>query len=192
MKNKKNLLIIIGPPATGKMTIGNELSKILEYKLFHNHKAIDPFLDIFDFNSVQFQSLVAQTRDSVIDEFLTTNEKGLILTKVINFKNFNKFNAVYNYAKLFKETGGKVYMIELLSSLKVRKERNKGESRLLEKSSKRNIKESEKILLLNQKKWTMTAPKDFDFFDGFISINNSNLEPEQVVVKVLNNLKLLK
>ena len=32
-----NLVQIIGPQAVGKMTVGQELSKITGYKLFYNH-----------------------------------------------------------------------------------------------------------------------------------------------------------
>ena len=35
------LVIIIGPPAVGKMTIGQALEKITDLKLFHNHMSIE-------------------------------------------------------------------------------------------------------------------------------------------------------
>ena len=37
----KNPLAIFGPHAVGKMTVGQELSKITNLKLFHNHMTID-------------------------------------------------------------------------------------------------------------------------------------------------------
>jgi len=30
-------VLIIGPEAVGKMTVGQELSQLIEYKLFYNH-----------------------------------------------------------------------------------------------------------------------------------------------------------
>jgi len=41
------LVMIIGPQAVGKMTVGHELEKITDLKLFHNHMSIEmvsPFL----------------------------------------------------------------------------------------------------------------------------------------------------
>lgn len=35
------LIIIFGPQASGKMTIGHELEKLTELKLFHNHMTIE-------------------------------------------------------------------------------------------------------------------------------------------------------
>ena len=34
-------LFIIGAPASGKMTIGQELSRLTDATLFYNHQAID-------------------------------------------------------------------------------------------------------------------------------------------------------
>lgn len=45
------LVIIFGPPAVGKMTVGHELCKATGFKLFHNHALIEPVLDIFPFGS---------------------------------------------------------------------------------------------------------------------------------------------
>jgi shikimate kinase len=35
------LIIIFGPQAVGKMTVGQELGKITNLKLFHNHMTIE-------------------------------------------------------------------------------------------------------------------------------------------------------
>lgn len=35
------LVIITGPQAVGKMTVGQELEKLTDLKLFHNHMTID-------------------------------------------------------------------------------------------------------------------------------------------------------
>lgn len=36
-----DLVIIIGAQSSGKMTVGQELSKITDLKLFHNHISIE-------------------------------------------------------------------------------------------------------------------------------------------------------
>lgn len=42
------LIIIFGPHAVGKMTVGQELAKLTELKLFHNHMTIDIVSDLFE------------------------------------------------------------------------------------------------------------------------------------------------
>ena len=41
------LVLIIGAGAVGKMTVGQELMKITNLRLFHNHMMIEPVLEIF-------------------------------------------------------------------------------------------------------------------------------------------------
>ncbi|WP_253198220.1 hypothetical protein [Clostridium sp. CF011] len=44
------LVFLIGDTAVGKMTVGQELAKITDFRLFHNHIIIEPVighLDIF-------------------------------------------------------------------------------------------------------------------------------------------------
>lgn len=41
------LVVIIGPQAVGKMTVGHELEKITGLKLFHNHSSIEVVLPYF-------------------------------------------------------------------------------------------------------------------------------------------------
>ena len=42
-----DLVILIGSGAVGKMTVGQELMKITDFRLFHNHMMIEPVLEIF-------------------------------------------------------------------------------------------------------------------------------------------------
>ena len=41
------LVLICGPQAVGKMTVCQELTKITDLKLFHNHMTIVPLVQIF-------------------------------------------------------------------------------------------------------------------------------------------------
>ena len=41
------LVFIFGDAAVGKMTVGQELIKITDLRLFYNHMTIEPVLEIF-------------------------------------------------------------------------------------------------------------------------------------------------
>ena len=47
-------VLIIGPQAVGKMTIGQELAKITDYKLLYNHMTIEIVRKIFDYDKETF------------------------------------------------------------------------------------------------------------------------------------------
>jgi len=42
MPHAPTLLCIIGPPAVGKMTVGDAIAARTGYRVFHNHLAIEP------------------------------------------------------------------------------------------------------------------------------------------------------
>ena len=60
-----DLILIIGSGAVGKMTVGQELMKITDFRLFHNHMMIEPVIDIFGrFNG----ALVNKLREDIFEE----------------------------------------------------------------------------------------------------------------------------
>ena len=73
-----NLIVLIGSGAVGKMTVGQELMKITDYRLFHNHHMIEPVIEIFD----KFDgAVVGKLRKDIFDAFLKTDYSGLIFTE---------------------------------------------------------------------------------------------------------------
>ena len=79
-------VFIIGAPAAGKMTIGQELSKLTGATLFFNHQPIDFALEIYqDFTEEMWEFV-----RSVNFSFLGTSarhHRSVILTGVTDFSN---------------------------------------------------------------------------------------------------------
>lgn len=62
------LVFIYGPPASGKLTIAKELSKLTGFKLFHNHVSIQFIESLFDFGTKPFSRLTDKYRTEMIEE----------------------------------------------------------------------------------------------------------------------------
>ena len=75
-------MIIIGPPAVGKMAVGIELSKITGYKLLHNHMTIELVVNFFNFDTPKFNKLNNQFRRMIFEEVASSDLPGLIFTYV--------------------------------------------------------------------------------------------------------------
>ena len=70
------LIIIFGPHAVGKMTVGQELAKITDLKLFHNHMTIDIVSDLFSNVPKERSRLIALFRDEIFKDFLKVMSMG--------------------------------------------------------------------------------------------------------------------
>ena len=75
-------VVLFGPPAVGKMTVGYELAKLTGFRLFHNHMTIDLVLNFFDFGTPPFTRLVNEFRTRVFEEVAASGLPGLIFTYV--------------------------------------------------------------------------------------------------------------
>ena len=81
MKSKGPIpfVVIYGPPASGKLTVAQQLSQLTKLKLFHNHFTVDLLLSVFEFGSPAFVELREQIWRSVMLEACAA-KIGLIFT----------------------------------------------------------------------------------------------------------------
>ncbi|MBI2446439.1 MAG: AAA family ATPase [Parcubacteria group bacterium] len=68
-----NLVIIYGPPAVGKLTTAQELSKITGYKIFHGHQTQDIIFPIFGHDSPTTKKLMPEIRFRIFEEAMKQN-----------------------------------------------------------------------------------------------------------------------
>ena len=65
----KHLVIILGPHAVGKMTVGQELSNLTGLRLFHNHMSIELTRLLFDHGEKEWGILNETIRKTVFELF---------------------------------------------------------------------------------------------------------------------------
>lgn len=170
------LVLIIGSGAVGKMTVGQELMKMTDLRLFHNHMMIEPVIDVFGyFHGEAIQKL----REVVFDEFLKGDYQGMIFTVMWAFDMPSDREYVMSVASKFDE----VYCVELIADQSVRLERNKTENRLKNKASKRDLVASEQRLL-NEDNHRLVSEEGEIPFENYLRIDNTNLAPD-VVAKII-------
>ena len=170
------LVLIIGSGAVGKMTVGQELMKITDLRLFHNHMMIEPVIDVFGyFHGEAIQKL----REVIFDEFVKGDYQGMIFTVMWAFDMPSDHEYVMSVASKFDE----VYCVELIADQSVRLERNKTENRLKNKASKRDLVASEQRLL-NEDNHRLVSDDGEIPFENYLRIDNTDLAPD-VVAKMI-------
>lgn len=178
---EKTLVIIIGPHAVGKMTVGQELEKITGLKLFHNHISIELARKLFQFSSPEYKILNQTIRQTVFELFAKGDFAGLIFTYMCDFDVQSEFDYLNNLINLFKANGAKCHVVELCADYDERIERNKSENRLYHKESKRNIEFSEAEMRRTSESHRLNSYEGEQLpFENYIKIDNTNLSPEAV------------
>lgn len=169
------LVLIIGSGAVGKMTVGQELMKITDLRLFHNHMMIEPVLEIFgSFDG----KVIARLREVVFDEFLKSGREGMIFTYMWAFDMPTDREYVMSVAERFDE----VYCVELVADRTVRLQRNKTENRLKNKASKRDLAASDERVKREDANHRLISEPGEIPFENYIRIDNTNLSPEEAAI----------
>lgn len=176
------LVLIVGAGAVGKMTVGQELMKITNLRLFHNHMMIEPVIEIFG----RFKTdTILKLRDVIFNDFVNDDNEGMIHTLMWAFDMESDWKYVENLAKKFNE----VYCVELIASQEVRLERNKTENRLLNKASKRDIEASNNRMLKEDTHRLVSNEGEIPF-KNYLRINNEHLEACEVAKVIKETFKL--
>jgi hypothetical protein len=181
-----NFVVIFGPPAVGKMTVGYELAKLTGMKVFHNHMTIDLILEFFPYGHEKFNALVGEFRQRIFEEVAKSELPGMIFTYVWALDQEGDKKQIDSYCEVFKKQGAKIHFVELEADLEERLQRNKGEFRLSKKTSKRNITRSEANLLKTEKQYKMNSTDDFFYMENYIKINNTHLTPEETAKRIVD------
>jgi len=180
-----DFIVIFGPPAVGKMTVGYELAKLTGMKVFHNHMTIDLILEFFPYGHEKFYILVNEFRQRIFEEVATSDLPGMIFTYVWALDQPGDKKQVDSYSEIFRRNEANVYFVELEADLDERLERNKGEFRLYKKPSKRDTSRSEKNLLQTEENYQMNTNDDFFYQENYVKINNTDLSPEETANRIV-------
>lgn len=169
------LMFLIGDTAVGKMTVGQELARITDLRLFHNHMTIEPVIEIFGYLE---RNTVGRLRDVIFEEFAASNQYGLIFTYMWAFDQQADWDYVEHVKSIFGLPDEDVYYVELIAPQDVRLLRNATENRLLHKASKRDIDVSNQRLLNDDARYRCVSNPGEIPFSNYLRLENENISPQ--------------
>jgi hypothetical protein len=171
------LLLLFGDAAVGKMTVGQELMKITDLRLFHNHMTIEPVLEVFG----SFQSkTIDRLRQVIFEDFARTDNYGLIFTFMWAFNQQADWDYVQRVREIFEHQGAEIYYVELVAPQEIRLQRNVTENRLKNKASKRDLERSTQRILADDERYRCVSLDGEIPFDNYLKIDNSHLTAAEV------------
>ena len=170
------LLFLCGDAAVGKMTVGQELMKITNLRLFHNHMTIEPVIEIFGYYDGK---TISRLRETIFEEFAASDNYGMIFTYMWAFDQKSDWDYIAHVRSIFEPYGTEFYYAELVASQEVRLARNATENRLKNKASKRDLETSNQRLLDDDKRYRCVSLDGEIPFENYIKIDNTNLSPAE-------------
>ena len=175
------LLFLFGDAAVGKMTVGQELTKITELRLFHNHMTIEPVIEIFGHHE---RRTIDRLRDVIFEDFAASGAYGLIFTFMWAFDQPSDWAYVEHVKSIFAPYGTEFYYVELVAPQAVRLERNRTENRLRHKASKRDLAVSEQRLLADDRRFRCVSLPGEIPFENYLRLENSSLSPAEAARRI--------
>jgi len=182
-------VLIFGPQAVGKMTVGYELTKTTELKLFHNHMSIELFHPFFGFSSETWR-LSGLVRKEFFESFAKSDQYGLIFTFVWGFDLPGDWDFVKQTCDIFESKGSQIYFVELEADLEERLVRNTTLFRLDQKPTKRNIEQSEQDLKKTMENHRLNSNPGEIARDNYLRINNTHLSAEETAKRIKDRFNL--
>lgn len=124
-------ILIYGPPASGKLTIGTELAKLTGFGLLHNHLTVDLVSEVFDFGHPEFSRLVLGFRSSMIEAAARAKVDGIVSTFV--YARPGDDSILRDWMAKVRKHGGQTCFVRLLTDDKTLLKRVPDRSRKLHK-----------------------------------------------------------
>ena len=138
-----NLIVIFGPPASGKAAIGAKVAEALGYRFFHNHYTADPVAALFGWLTSKFDEVLFEVRDLLFERAANDPDiPGVVFTFVWAFNETKDTNNIDHLASKFSRAGGTVQFIELLASIDTRIQRECSPFRRKHKPNQDNPEEA--------------------------------------------------
>lgn len=181
------LVFIIGSGAVGKMTVGQELMKITDLRLFHNHMAIEPVLEIFGYYDGR---VVEKIRETIFRAFVASKNNGMIFTYMWDFNCQEDWDYIEHVKEIFAPYGTEFYYVELIAPQCVRLVRNATKNRIINKPSKADIKASNTRLINEDTNHRLVSMEGEIPFDNYLRIDSSDLSAQETAQMIKNKFGL--
>jgi len=181
------LVVIFGAGAVGKMTVGQELAKITDLRLYHGHMDIEPVIEIFGYRN---GSAVTRIREVIFDEFVKSDLYGMIFTFMWALDIQKDWDYIDRLVNIFRSKGADIYYVELVAPQEIRLQRNATENRLNNKASKRDIEVSNTRLQGEDANYRLVSNEGEIPFDNYVKIDNSHLMPDVVANMIKEEFSL--
>jgi len=145
-------VILYGPPAAGKLTVGTELSKLTGFGLLHNHLSNNLVREVFPYGHPEMGRLVIKFRSELIEAAAKAKVDGIISTMVYARGTIDD-KILDTWVRTVKRHGGETHFVRLHCAERTLYKR-------VGNSSRQDVRKivNAKQLKMWMKQWDLFAP----------------------------------
>lgn len=176
------LLILFGPAAVGKATVGRIIADKTSFKLFHNHMVMDGIIELFGIGTPSEDRLSKLVRTEVIKEAANAG-LDLIFTYAWNFGSEKGKNNIGVFKDIYESKGGEVLFVELDAPVEVRTERADTPER---KRTKTHAPNAQRVAYLDTI-LDYKSPRPF-YFENYSYIDTTSKSADIVADEIIAKL----
>lgn len=179
-----NVIVLYGPVAAGKLTVGEILSERLGYKLSHNHLINDLVRSVYERGTIESERLIEEFRFQFYEEVVKSGVNFIIThTYANNFISKTGLSDPEYMKKLeaiFEKYNANSIFVHIKPDKRVLLDRvgNQSRARFRKLTDKEEMKR-----LLESNDFDTSAP-----VKNNVVIDNSNLTPEETASKIIEYL----
>lgn len=180
-----NLVILFGPPAVGKMTVGQELASLTGYRLLYNTLVNDVVMEVFPRGHPAFSTLAPEFHARLIEE-AAVHDVDLISTAAwaIGLESDDRLMA--DRVARAERHGAKVYFVELEAPFEVRLERNRHEHRVRHKPRQQSTLTDEVMRHIDEN-YTLNSGPDWQRPPNYLRLDTTALGPREAALAICDH-----
>jgi len=186
-----NLIVIFGPPASGKAAIGHILAERLGYRSFHNHLTANPVAALFGWVTPKFGEVVDEVRTLLFERAAVDPAiPGIVFTFVWGIDIPEDSAMMERVKSLFSSAGGQVYFVELLASFEARIAREGTPFRVRHKPNQDDLEAARARQIEFAARYKMNTDGRLPIDSPHITIDTEAFTPEAAALAIQRQLGL--
>ncbi len=186
-----NLIVIFGPPASGKAAIGHVLAERLGYRFFHNHLTANPVAALFGWVTPRYGEVVDEVRTLLFQRAAADPDiPGVVFTFVWGVDLPEDTAMMEKVKSIFSSAGGRVYFVELLASLEARIAREGTPFRVRHKPNQDDVEAARARQVEFASRYKMNTDGRLPIDSSHIIIDTEAYTPEDAALEIQRQLGL--
>lgn len=178
-----NLVIVFGPPAVGKMTVGQELAALTGFRLLYNTLVNDLVMEVFPRGHPAFGELAAEFHRRLIEE-AAQREVDLINTVAWGIGDPDDERLMAERIAAAERNGAKVHFVELEAPFELRLERNRHEHRSRHKP-KQQATLTDDVMRDFEARFVLNMPPGWPRPERYLRLDTSRLSPAEAAEAIV-------